>query len=595
MEVSRVFRDFGNKYRQPVAPDTPFENVTSLTPSSVTKNNQGTLVDGAMVQQPPLISEGIRMEDYGAVRHLSNGGFVIVVCDGHGAVPLTPTRWIGGFESAKFVTHRLLDLLEQLAYEIDTDVDSPTIPKRIRNLFRQVQDELMQEYEKGAEPVYYISIPEFRRVSLYPEAADPRMYEAKTVERRKNLTSGAIDGHHFREVMDNPQKFFQEQSERGQDPRAIVTDKILLPIPDPRNPTQPVMVAFYTNMHDELLSELDYGCTCTAALVLPTPNQEMRVYVAHVGDSDAYIFPSETNHKDINNNKNVVQNQQEQQQNNSSISLYPSTIDTNNHHDTTITTDNVLTGSHLFDRQQNDTINDKNTTIATSNVLQPQTDPDTAIRVVADHTISNPSEVLRLQPYGVQPRDPYFQIMQPPTVVSTRAIMPSRTFGHSLFRHYGLISDPHVSTDTIRPGDTLVVGTDGLWDERWNAKQTIRSFLHKYRAAEDVSSSMILNTPSDAATNSHVINQMMIQVDPTQLMGHIMNNNNNDNLTELPAITTMKGPESSPSATLTIQSDQPFSKWLDRVGIDVLAALKNHLYVQDNIAFVLIHLPQKQL
>jgi len=481
VQVSRVFRDYGNKYRQDVAGDTPFENVTSLSVGET----------------------GIRMEDYGSVRRLPGGGFIIVICDGHGAVPLTPTRFVGGYETAKFVTERLMERLEALANDLvqemqatppstTTTVGTINVPLSMRDIFRATQEDLISEYNRGAEPVYYISTPQFRRVSLYPEAADQKMYQAKTEQRRQDLMRGQIDGFHFQQVMADPKAFFDEQQSRGQNPRAVVTDKILLPIPDPRDKSTPVFVAFYTNMNDEIIAELDYGCTCTVALVLPEGGgtHRMRLYVAHVGDSDAYVFPAAGN---IPNN-----------------------------------------GSDII-------INPVGPTITTT--------PVDAVRVVADHTVNNASEANRLQPFGVEPHPPYFQIMDPLPVFSTRAIMPSRTFGHSLFRHYGLTSDPHVASQTLYPGDTLVVGTDGLWDDRWDARQVIRHYLQSHR--------------------------------------HHGHNNSSSHYNETMALNAIEQSQQQEEAVVT-------SAALDRVGADVLSSLKTHLPVQDNIAFVILQVNENE-
>lgn len=505
MEFSRIVTDYGNKYIQPIAFDTPKENVLPviLTPTSTRPLSSSSSQDpGQHTQRREQVhTKGIRMEDYATVKQLPSGGAIIVVCDGHGAVELTPTRLVGGFETAKFVADTLVDQLASLATRLEGDVTNPNIPLYIQQIFKNVQELLMQEYEKGAEPVYFIATPQeqYRRVSLLPEAAHEEMYRIKTESRKQLLAQSAIDGFHFNDILYNYDGFMRQQEQLGRDLRTIVTDKILLPIQNPKDSTKPVHVAFYTNMHGEILAELDYGCTCTAAILLPDGVGNIRMYVAHVGDSDAYVFPEEK------------------------ISE-----------------------------------NGRSTTLP--------------IRVVADHTVSNPEEVLRLEPYGVYPKAPYFHIANPLPICISRAIMPSRTFGHSLFRHYGLISDPHVATDVLQPGETLVVGTDGLWDERWNAQESIRFYLVKHNKNQQ-RKPQTQSTLNKKVANS-AINSVTTDTNTAEHINNIISSSNSK----------------QPNSTFTRMKE---TRWLNKVGANVLSELKSTLPVLDNIAFVIVHCPVK--
>jgi serine/threonine protein phosphatase PrpC len=555
IESSRFFYDFGTKYEQIVGIDTPTENVRALsahemdpelleelqkptdhakatlmrrlaaaynvptiaqqrthhvvrTANNTSNNNDDTMrqqrtVYAQNAPQQQVVTVGLRMEDYGRSQFFENGIFVSVVCDGHGAVALTPTRHIGGYETARYVTEEMVNQLGLLGQQLslwscmtgvetvahasavkeqqqhtmeaqsrirdrmtcalsslmlrhrrrqqqrNDDADAQACRRGMQELldefvavlisqtFIEIQEKLMTQcFDSGAEKIYFLprnnnQKDRPQRVSLHPEAAFPDMYRAFHRRRRQKLEKNIIDGRHFQDC-----HIHEDRLRRFQLDKKVVVDKVLLPIPKRRREEEKetveerqecVFVSCYVNRENDLISELDFGCTCTAAFVLPfyiiqclekylirmvpsciTAGGMMasanasplpRLFLAHVGDSDAYLF----------------------------------------------------------------------------------TEEKPPLRLVAEHNVKNEGEVTRMHAYGVVPSEVYFRIEEAPTpMFRTRGIMPSRTFGHSLFRHYGLISDPHIAAINLHPGDTVVLGTDGLWDERWDAVTEIDTLLRQY-------------------------------------------------------------------------------------------------------------------
>lgn len=551
MLVSPVISDFGNKYKQLIGSDTGTENVLAL-PS----------VDG-------VTNIGIRMEDYALTKSLDNGIVIIVVCDGHGAVELTPTRFVGGYETAKFVTNFLVDDLSSKLSDkgsMSSAQRREIVPILLADSFAEAQRRLMDEFEKGAERAYFVTVPttfqpteevplpvdssaNIRRVSLLPEAANDEMYKARTILRRKELEMGLIDGFHFSEIHQAEKESKvgpQTSSDNNRLPSRIITDKILLPVPEPINPTNPIFVAFYTNAQESMLVELDFGCTCTAALLFPhttvdngsdtTTRQSegssgfdntaessnsgaFELYVAHVGDSDAYILPSSHLLPSNSNSNNVDGFEISKSSHATAPSIGPLDLRTNN--------DETIFGVES----------------------QPVSQRTAPIRVCANHTVKNEAEVLRMSKYGVIAKPPYFSIVDPLPIARARAIMPSRSFGHSIFQHYGLIAEPHICIDTVYPGETLAVGTDGLWDERWNAATVISQLMHSVATA----------TLPTQTTTGKMNDTDLMDVDQDEISEH-----------QIPQV-------------------QMNSKRLGAVGREVLHLLKEELPSQDNIAFVLAY------
>lgn len=82
------------------------------------------------------------------------------------------------------------------------------------------------------------------------------------------------------------------------------------------------------------------------------------------------------------------------------------------------------------------------------------------IELTTRHTVNNLAEVQRLAKYGtIVSRYPYFHI-QP----LGRQLMISRSIGHSVLQHFGILYHPTVSIHSLEKNDVIVFASDGVWD-----------------------------------------------------------------------------------------------------------------------------------
>lgn len=353
-EVSPMLTDVGNKYTQMLHAHTPGYNVFPLDER-----------------------EGARMEDNGTINmRLADGAVLLCVADGHGSADMTRARAVGGYETAYMANACVNYWLEQRLRAGD---GHDAVCAALGDAFAFAQACILEEMARGA-----VRAEAFR-------ADDP--------ERTAELARGRLDGHHFRDLETGRlrDRFLNEAAEYTRGGAAkVVAGKLLVELPlRPRRTQRPgppgaepmgpaaraerALVPVYCNRAGKRLSDVDYGATCTACLLLPSG----RLYVAHVGDSDAYV---------------------------------------------------LRRGGGGW----------------------------AAIKMTKAHTVHNADEVRRLEAHGMVARDRYFTLDL--EAGGRKALMPSRSFGHAHLCHFGVSAVPSLSHLDLRPGDVLLLASDGLWD-----------------------------------------------------------------------------------------------------------------------------------
>lgn len=177
------------------------------------------------------------MEDYGITHYFSPTKLAVLVCDGHGSICYAPGRYIGGYESARFVTQYILSRLKK---HFETHAFETNVEHMIRDIFDETQSCLLRH-----------------------------MVEYK--EKSK------IDGFHFKHV---PEDAFVHDKEQEKQP-FYAFEK------NDRSTTRQHALVFpqLTSRCKSKKTIIDYGTTATLVLII---NHD--VYVANVGDSDVYLY-----------------------------------------------------------------------------------------------------------------------------------------------------------------------------------------------------------------------------------------------------------------------------------------------------------------
>lgn len=310
---------------------------------------------------------------------ITNQVLVMSVNDGHGSIKTNPHYFVGGYESARFVSDQIerhfqrsevlwaiVQTARQIAHSshwLSSGIRAEDrMETLVAQLFDHIQNKWLSEALKGGD------------------------HSMSVHQRVNDLCSNAIDGEYFSRIYDPTFTHSWQDMERQQeqyllqfephDRPQITIDKQTVPYvlstESSLTESLPVTAAYITQSGRRVLP--DFGCTSSLVIM-----SEGLLFVANVGDSDVYRVPVAGNHERL----------------------------TDNHHNT------------------------------------------------------NPVETLRMNQAGTQVENSYF-------VVSAhghkRFIQPSRSIGHQVFRFHGITHRPSFVMKQVRPGDLILVGSDGLWN-----------------------------------------------------------------------------------------------------------------------------------
>lgn len=280
LSISDPVLDVGTKYVQKVGKFTP-SNVKPIG----RRTDQISIVDG------------VRMEDCANVNRSvgQNQCTLIVIADGHGSVPVYSedatekgaTVWIGGYDIASLavdsITRYITEVAERIPLSTLTKQGMATV---FHDAFSYAQKRCDMETIRGARPIH---------------CSDPF-----DQNRLGQLVGSAVDGYYFKNLYING----TISGNPWVDKRCLVADKILEPYNNGH-------LAYYISGDGKKKVLAEYGSTATALLVCPyhpeegesLPNENRvptqngvpheqplyRVYVAHAGDSDVYLFYKNAN------------------------------------------------------------------------------------------------------------------------------------------------------------------------------------------------------------------------------------------------------------------------------------------------------------
>jgi serine/threonine protein phosphatase PrpC len=299
-DVSDPHFHAGNKYYQKITGYTRMECNPYSLPSVVETDNQG--------------GYGVRMEDAAAVKRISDDQFIVTLADGHGPIaviaepdedednvplysgdteeedkePINPsTRYVGARECALLCVEESMRYLSKRARTLRIS-DAKSVGETLVDAFSRTQRICAEQIEQGAR-----------------RDTEHQGNKKEAENRRRLLVSNSIDGPHFSDMYVNPRLI-----RNIKDKKILVIDKILRPYKDGR-------VVFYQGEDGNKTIPVDFGCTLTAVLGLPPialpdqppkrtfqgqataetkkppaspPPPRARLYVAHAGDSDVYLF-----------------------------------------------------------------------------------------------------------------------------------------------------------------------------------------------------------------------------------------------------------------------------------------------------------------
>lgn len=99
-----------------------------------------------------------------------------------------------------------------------------------------------------------------------------------------------------------------------------------------------------------------------------------------------------------------------------------------------------------------------------------------AVQLTEDHRLTNPLERARVLKAGADVSGPYV------CLPDGSGIMPTRTLGDHAFASVGVLAEPFLATQRLRPG-FLVAACDGLWDVM--TAEEILPVVSPFRTAKD--------------------------------------------------------------------------------------------------------------
>ncbi|AVK75801.1 Serine/threonine phosphatases incomplete domain containing protein [Pandoravirus neocaledonia] len=332
--------DPGTKYIQRVGPLTPVESVVPLPYAAAHDASGGSRSGRHRRRSREHLAgalRGARMEDSAVVvprLGTAAGVSLAVVADGHGSVPMVsrrldsrdtsePTVFVGGPECAALAAASASRYLARVADAVDMGrLTREGIACVLRDAFlfaqRMCAEEtargcLVQGEEDGDAHRLREGDRSTARSSSSHSASDhggrsrARRGSSATAAVRRiggRLDRSAIDGAYFAKVHGPAGASL---AERG-DPRAlVVVDKVRVPYrplgangaPGPKG-----HLVYYVEANGRR-TLAEYGTTLTAVLITPLLPSDMRrgraskgwlgrVFVAHAGDSDVFLFHRDT-------------------------------------------------------------------------------------------------------------------------------------------------------------------------------------------------------------------------------------------------------------------------------------------------------------
>jgi len=462
IEIGRPAVDPGNKY---VQARTAYSGrnvfASSELPARLGVRNEDVAVSGMGLSADPSV------------------GYV-VVADGHGAVPAYSETgaddddervsvFLGGYECAALVANSVLRYLDRVSYNVPlSSLDRRGMARVLYDAFAFAQRVCVDETAAGAA-----------REGDTPE---------RTRARLARLISNPLDGHHFRRLYGGATSaadasalghllgpLAHHAADEVRYPllhtaHLLVADKIVVPyrpvrahaptaardpaapsayptvpssvIVGPRDPA--AQIVYYVDGTGRRRRLAEFGTTATVAVFVPAAAAGARarehagtLFVAHVGDSDAYVFHRRHD---------------------------------NAHEQTPAARRRRRACSVQHAGRLNDDGEDGETSARRGCNRRVDAGPSPSfvpVRLTGDHTVSNTQEIQRLASLGMVPRAPYWLLAHGPE--RGHMLMPSRAFGHTLLSKHGIVFEPTVSATELMRGDIVVLASDGLWASYGNA------------------------------------------------------------------------------------------------------------------------------
>lgn len=303
------------------------------------------------VRVPDHPTRAYRMEDYGMTYQFTDSIVAAVVSDGHGSMMLAPGRYVGGYESARYVTQYLIARLirEYEEHGFNTDICA-----MIQDAFRDTQQSLckhMIEYTHESKVDGF----HFRQMPLESDVHDKHIYcyhhHRSTTTEDKSATHGRQRRRHRHSHHQHVDHYryqhcpsssivpirshccnVQERDTKN-DHTTIHADRLSLASLSSSSLDRSSLCSSQSSLddvssdggrdnsstrHNRLLSTtiypcylkkhandphnrtaiIDYGTTTSLVLIIGRA-----LYVAHVGDSDVYLYEPLVKH---NNNTSTA-------------------------------------------------------------------------------------------------------------------------------------------------------------------------------------------------------------------------------------------------------------------------------------------------
>lgn len=293
---------------------------------------------------------------------------IVSVADGHGSVKFDNSCYLGGYELAKFAVENILFILENSNLYLNNTMLS----------CKNIVDILEKTYNTVG-----------RLIANSIQSVEPQ--EDKNVFEKfwwNNL-----------EQFKNNQKFFDYS----------ISKKVKID-------NQQLPMLFYTNEKNEILACAEYGCTSTT-LLFKTIKNKMYVFVANIGDSDAYLFHY-----------------------NKITKCYDDVIKLTITHD----------GKNLEERNRVLNAVPPNLPVNLLKYLKPK--------------IS----------YDKKKNKFYAKQKWPNNKKREFELMLTRSFGHeSFWKYFGVLNKPDINYFELNDQDVVVVATDGLWGHQFEFTEQV--------------------------------------------------------------------------------------------------------------------------
>lgn len=383
------------------------------------------------------ITKCLRMEDYGKAiyrRNITNKfsivenknlnnefDLIVSIADGHESVKFDDSCYLGGYELAKFVVENILFLLENSTlYTSTSKVDNKLLHcTDIINLLKKTYTKVGRLVSKNIQLEHNnnnIVKHDNTVVALEEHLSNFEYFWWKNLEKFKKINQelltkniGARNNNNNDNKNDN-NKFVKKQTPiKNEDYKSFITKKVKID-----NLQLPML--FYTNDNDDILSCAEYGCTSTT-LLFKTIMNKMYVFVANLGDSDAF----------------------------------------------------------LFHYNYNQTCYDKVTKLTTTHDGRDLNEQKRILESVPPNLPANLLKTLKPKiTYDKKKNKFYGKQMWPNNKKRKFEIALTRSFGHeSFWKYFGVINTPDINYFLLNDQDVIIVATDGLWGQDYKFTQNI--------------------------------------------------------------------------------------------------------------------------